>query len=871
MIGPVPGDRRRRQAVGFSAAAALVLSLLAQNTLRQVGRGAIPHWVLVAYGAAALAFACACVLWLGMDRLDGIDAGSTAFPQGAVEWKLFGLAMSCGLLLRLARLATIPDGLNHDAAFNGLYGWRILQGAPYEPYTTAAWGRETLFSHLIAFLIPGFGMERSAIIGAATLCGIVTLPLFYAMARSLFGPRVAVVAATAFAFSGWHLILSRTGWRAIMTPLFECLVVAAAFQALRTRSRFAAVLAAVGVAGALNSYDAGRVVPLLLVVLVGLVAWDRGRAELRSYRSPLLLFAAVTLALSGPMLVYAWRHWDVWVERAAFLHGAEYSPLRNIRESLLLFSLRGNGNDFFIDTPLLEWLPASFLVLGLAFCLVRIRRLEQCFVLVGFGVSLLPGILSRPNGNRCIAAMPFVYVIVGLGFVAFEGVVRAALGSRWRWLTVTTLGLALAYCGVLTWREYLGDARRQIDGYYPETAVLGRYLRTLASATEVHIAAGNYPRYTLTYLGYPGSGPISFPGDQDDNLYFTWHVPPDSILRVRPDGRRPVAFIVGAEPQFREIYEALLRRYPLHEIRPLRHPDRPDGTIFASAILVSRSELLASPKGSETERAPLLPPVNMLQGEKGDRPGFFNGPRDLAVCNGGMVYVADEGNDRVQAFAADGTHRRSWGRTGAERGMFREPHAVACDASGDVYVLDSWNGRVQVFGADGAFRREMFPPERLFGPRGLAVAAGRVYVTDAGHAKIEVFETSGARIGAWGVPGTRPGQFSEPVGIAVSAAGHVLVVDSGNSRIQVLDARGTPIRSWPVPGWAGTDLKEAYLDLDENGLAYLSDPAVDVVRVFDSAGRLVRSLPAVAGARGIAVRRGDVLLTIQNRVVSVPR
>ncbi|MCB0239664.1 MAG: hypothetical protein KDH08_13690, partial [Anaerolineae bacterium] len=88
--------------------------------------------------------------------------------------------------------------------------------------------------------------------------------------------------------------------------------------------------------------------------------------------------------------------------------------------------------------------------------------------------------------------------------------------------------------------------------------------------------------------------------------------------------------------------------------------------------------------------------------------------------------VADSGNHRIQAFAADGTPLRSWG-TSCELytdgqpgcvdpdgsgplqvgdGQMREPWGIAIGPDGNIYVADTWNHRVIVFDPDGNFVRK---------------------------------------------------------------------------------------------------------------------------------------------------------------------
>jgi len=48
-----------------------------------------------------------------------------------------------------------------------------------------------------------------------------------------------------------------------------------------------------------------------------------------------------------------------------------------------------------------------------------------------------------------------------------------------------------------------------------------------------------------------------------------------------------------------------------------------------------------------------------------------------------------------------------------------------------------------------------------------AAPDGRVYVTDSGAQRVQYFLPAGGFLGSFGSPGSGPGQFSDPRGIAV--------------------------------------------------------------------------------------------------------
>ena len=116
-------------------------------------------------------------------------------------------------------------------------------------------------------------------------------------------------------------------------------------------------------------------------------------------------------------------------------------------------------------------------------------------------------------------------------------------------------------------------------------------------------------------------------------------------------------------------------------------------------------------------------------------------PRGVAVDFVGNIYVADEGNNRIQKFDARGSFLTKWGREGAGPGQFKTPWGIACDALGNVYVVDTGNHRIQKFDGNGTF------------------------------------------LCAWGNRGKSEGQLNFPYGIAVDKEGCVYVVDSGNNRV----------------------------------------------------------------------------------------
>lgn len=101
----------------------------------------------------------------------------------------------------------------------------------------------------------------------------------------------------------------------------------------------------------------------------------------------------------------------------------------------------------------------------------------------------------------------------------------------------------------------------------------------------------------------------------------------------------------------------------------------------------------------------------------------------------------------------------------------------------------------------------------------------------------------------WGGPGTGPGQFTAPLGIASNGEGLVYVADASADRVQVFTADGAHITAFGAPGAGPGELSGAgHVAVDEpTGSVYVADTANARVQRFTQRGVPV----AVLGMRGL--------------------
>jgi DNA-binding beta-propeller fold protein YncE len=144
----------------------------------------------------------------------------------------------------------------------------------------------------------------------------------------------------------------------------------------------------------------------------------------------------------------------------------------------------------------------------------------------------------------------------------------------------------------------------------------------------------------------------------------------------------------------------------------------------------------------------------------------------------GSVYVVSPSTDKVYRYRPDGANDLTFGSTGKGNGQFTEPRDATI-AGGVLYVTDDAQARVQVFTLDGQFLGKWggygSGPYQFKNPTGIAHdAQGRLYVADAGNDRIQVFDPVLPKVFEWPAPAvtiTTPADNAELAPGAVKLSG----------------------------------------------------------------------------------------------------
>jgi len=173
----------------------------------------------------------------------------------------------------------------------------------------------------------------------------------------------------------------------------------------------------------------------------------------------------------------------------------------------------------------------------------------------------------------------------------------------------------------------------------------------------------------------------------------------------------------------------------------------------------------------------------------------------------GRIWVPEANGGRFAILGPDGKLLEEWGEPGTDRGQFDFSRG-----NGDGY------GTV-AFAKDGSF-----------------------FVLDVGNERIQKFDRHRRFVTAWGQFGTGPGEYVDPVGIAVAPDGTLWVLDDRRSIVEHYTADGEVIGSFdpferhPVNNGANS------LAIDSDGNLYVSGAGPNIVSVFDATGTFLREV-----------------------------
>ena len=334
-----------------------------------------------------------------------------------------------GSVLRLYALGTYPSGLNQDEASAGYEAWALLnygvdRNGYAWPVLFKSWGsgQNVLHSYLSMPIIRLFGLTAFSLRLVSALIGILTLVVFWLMARRIRGRAFGLVALFVLVFNPWHIGISRWALESNLMPFF--LLCGVYFTSLELEREFMLIPAAA--CFGLSLYAYGTAFFFLPPFLIGAVIWlyTRKAIRLQSLIPAFAVFVVIALpiticqaaniigagdmtlwGMSLPKLTETRQHSTSALGNSSALENFKtfFGILTTQSDGLPYNALPRSGLYYIFGLP--------FAVIGYVAALARRRDYrEEVPMLLFFAVPFIAAFFIDPNINRMnMAWLPIIY------------------------------------------------------------------------------------------------------------------------------------------------------------------------------------------------------------------------------------------------------------------------------------------------------------------------------------------------------------------------------------------------------------------------------------------------------------------------------
>jgi DNA-binding beta-propeller fold protein YncE/4-amino-4-deoxy-L-arabinose transferase-like glycosyltransferase len=407
--------------------------------------------------------------------------------------------------LRFHRLQSVPTGINNDAAWNAIYAYRILDGEPFTPFTEEAWGKETFYFYLIALSFKLFGTSVYSLYLPGIAAGVLTVAFLFVLCRDLWNREVAIATSAVYAVMAWNLTYSRTGYRAVLAPLFMVMTGWFFYRAVDSYRNWKRLLfyaaSGLSIGMGLHTYFSFRGIPFMMI-LIGIHTWITTPNFMRRNWPGLLVMQLFAWLMFFPLLLYALNNPQMFLERTGYLFvgnlirfSGSWQPLwDSIRGHIQIFHYRADvGNFFEPSMPIISAIAGFFMMIGLAYSPGYIWKRNTFWVIMTAVFGLLPGLLSEPDATRLILFTVPLAIMIALGLVvSVKLLIRPKLPLLNRIPANVWLAAGLLWIGISEYRLYFHIQAKSPHaqfGYAPVHTQVG--YKALELSADYHVYVSN--------------------------------------------------------------------------------------------------------------------------------------------------------------------------------------------------------------------------------------------------------------------------------------------------------------------------------------------------------------------------------------------
>jgi len=435
------------------------------------------------------------------------------------------LSTAIVIFFRFYRFNSVPPEMISDHAEKILDILDVFEGElnVFFPRNT---GREGFQMYLTALVIKlfGTGFSFNSLKIGTILVGIITLPFIYSLGVEISNKRAALIATIFAGIAYWPNVISRTGLRFTLYPLFVAPTLYFLIRGIRNSNRNDFILAGLFLGLGLHGYTPFRIVPLVVLVAVGLYLIH---SQSKGFRKQTVIFFLILILVSLMIFLPLLRYWlenpEMFSYRAFTRLGSIESPLpvsagiifiKNLWNAMIMF-FWSNGEIWPVSVPhrpALDVVSAALFFIGmilLATRYIRKRNWLDLFLILSVPLLMLPSILSlafpseNPTLNRTAGALVPVFLIIGLSVEGFISSIESRISRPVSKIIIWVVGfLFLFWAGFQNYDLVFNQYQQNYAQSSWNTSEIGGAIRdfTVSIGSQENAFVVAYPHWVDTRL-----------------------------------------------------------------------------------------------------------------------------------------------------------------------------------------------------------------------------------------------------------------------------------------------------------------------------------------------------------------------------------
>lgn len=255
-------------------------------------------------------------------------------------------------------------------------------------------------------------------------------------------------------------------------------------------------------------------------------------------------------------------------------------------------------------------------------------------------------------------------------------------------------------------------------------------------------------------------------------------------------------------------------------------------------------------------------------GSRGENPGQFEFPNDIAIDKQNILYVADQAH--IQVFDKHGKYlskfklycpeykQEIW--NGSASITYNEiSDELICPITYKACGLSSKT--IQILTMDGAIKHQFTHKHTQAGLRTAVNSSEVIFVSDWNLHCINIHDRNGMLLKSIGEQGDKPGEFNHPLSLCIGKNQDILVADFQNNRIQVFDKDCSFKHQFQVRHPTG-------LAVDQDGYVIVAERDSGHLKMFSYIGNYLSTLTntenKLSWPKGLAVTCDGHVLAADN-------